>query len=167
MYFDERDFVNYNEKNIDENNYTLNDTKKWDNDFNINIDSININNFREEKTDLYSLEEGLNKGNMFKSLYDPYENHIYKVVVRGKLDELLLNIQQLTFKIIDLNLYLDVHPDDEFIYMEFKKTVEELNRQKDLYEKNYGPLCASETLYYNSYKWLKNPWPWMNEGGNK
>ena len=170
MYFDERDLMDINKEendiNIFEKNYTKNENKKWDNDFKINVDSININNFNRN-SELFSKEEGLNKGNMFKGIYDPYKNYIYRVVVKGEKDELLLTIQQLTFKAIDLNLYLDVYPEDEVCYKEFKETIEELNKYKDLYEKNYGPLCAFETLYYNSYKWLKNPWPWMNEGGSR
>ena len=53
------------------------------------------------------------------------------------------------------------------MYNEFKKAVEELKANKDLYEKNYGPLCVTETLYYDDYMWGKNPWPWMSEGGKK
>ena len=79
---------------------------------------------------------------------------------------MLLKIQELTFKVIDLNIYLDIHPNDNELYNEFKNTVKELKTYKDTYEKNYGPLCMTDTLYYDSYKWTKNPWPWMNEGGN-
>ena len=57
--------------------------------------------------------------------------------------------------------------DDEEMYKVFKNTVQELKKYKDMYEKNFGPLCVTDTLYYDSYKWLKNPWPWMNEGGSK
>ena len=128
---------------------------------------MNINNFRYEKANLFSANEGLNKGNMFKNEYDPYKNYIYKVVVKGERDELLLKIQELTFKTIDLNLYLDMYPNDDKMYNEFKSSIEELKKYKEIYEKNYGPLCMTETKYYDSYKWEKNPWPWMNEGGNR
>ena len=176
MYFDERENeLNYSnisktkndyDYNIYENTLTDIDNKKWDNDFKIDIENLNINNFNRTPNDLYTCKEGLNKGNMFRGQYDPYKNYIFKVVVKGDRDELLLKVQELTFKIIDLNLYLDVNPKDTAIYNEFKKTVEELKRYKDLYEKNYGPLCLEETLYYDNYKWVNNPWPWMNEGGN-
>jgi len=160
----------YENKEINkfENNYTQNDTKKWNNDFYFDINNININNFRKnEKPELYTMTEGLNKGNMFKNEYNPYKNYIYRVVVKGDRDELLLKIQELTFKIIDLNLYLDVYPNNTEIYKEFKNTAAELKKHKEIYEKNYGPLCMTETLYYNDYKWENDPWPWMNEGGKK
>ena len=133
----------------------------------INLYNISVNNYRNDNSELYAPKEGLNKGNMFKEEYVPYKNYIYNIVVNGKRDELLLKIQELTFKSKDLNLYLDVNPSDINLYNEFKNTIEELNNYKDLYEKNYGPLCYNDTLYYDSYKWVMNPWPWENEGGKK
>ena len=149
------------EKNIYENNYKSNE---WDTDVKVNIGNINVNNIRA-KDELFSAKEGLNKGNMFTSLYEPYKNYIYKVIVSGEKDELLLKIQELTFKVIDLGLYLDINPKDEKIYYEFRNASKELKKAKEMYEKNYGPLCLTETEYYSEYKWNKNPWPWMNEGG--
>ena len=149
------------EKNIYENNYK---TNEWDTDVKVNIGNINVNNIRA-KDELFSAKEGLNKGNMFTSLYEPYKNYIYKVIVSGEKDELLLKIQELTFKVIDLGLYLDINPKDEKIYYEFRNASKELKKMKEIYEKNYGPLCLTETEYYSEYKWNKNPWPWMNEGG--
>lgn len=168
--YDNKELNSYENKEINnfENNFTQNDTKKWDNDIKFDINNININNFRkEERPELFSMTEGLNKGNMFKNEYDPYKNYIYRVVVKGDRDELLLKIQELTFKIIDLNLYLDVYPNNNEIYKEFKNTAAELKKYKEIYEKNYGPLCMTETLFYDSYKWEKDPWPWMNEGGKR
>jgi len=150
------------EKNIYENNYKSNE---WDTDVKVNIGNINVNNIRA-KDELFSAKEGLNKGNMFTNIYEPYKNYIYKVVVSGERDELLLKIQELTFKVIDLGLYLDINSKDEKIYYEFRNASKELKMAKEIYEKNYGPLCLTETEYYSEYKWSKNPWPWMNEGGN-
>ena len=146
--------------------FDINNSQKFDNDYKLNIDNININNFRTNN-ELFSEKEGLNKGNMFKNLYVPYKNYIYKVVVSGEKDELLLMIQELTFKVIDLNLYLDINPGDMSIYNEFKEAVENLKKYKDLYEKKYGPLCITETLYYDSFKWTTSPSPWKNSGGVK
>ena len=155
-----------NKTNKFENNYTQNDSKKWNNNFTFDINNININNFRKkEKPELFGTSEGQNKGTIFKNEYDPYKNYIYRVVVKGEKDKLLLKIQELTFKTIDLNIYLDINPDDMEIYNEFKNTIAELKRQKELYEKNYGPLCMTDTLFYDDYKWSMDPWPWMNEGG--
>ncbi|MCI8331149.1 MAG: spore coat protein CotJB [Bacilli bacterium] len=159
------DLNKYNIKNeFEKNNYQNNyKSNEWDTDVKVNIGNINVNNMR--KDELYTAKEGLNKGNMFTNIYDPYKNYIYKVIVSGEKDELLLRIQELTFKLIDLGLYLDINAKDEKIYYEFRNASKELKKAKEMYEKNYGPLCLTETEYYSEYKWNKNPWPWMNEGG--
>lgn len=166
MYYDEREDIDYSILNI--NNTEEKKTKYYDNDITFDVNNLNINNFRKDKVkDLYSSKEGLNKGNMFKNEYDPYKNYIYKVVVKGERDSLLLKIQELSFKVVDLNLYLDIFPGDTMMFEEFKKTLNELKKEKEMYEKTYGPLCLDGTIYSNTYNWDKNPWPWMNEGGNK
>lgn len=171
MYYDERENnMNYNSleevNNYNEYNFVNKDEKKWDNDFKFDINSININNYRDSLK-LYPIAEGFNKGNMFVNEYIPYKNYIYKVVVKGEKDTLLLNIQELTFKVKDLGLYLDIHPSDIEAFNIYKDSVKKLKELKSEYEKNYGPLCSTDTLYYSEYKWLKSPWPWVNEGGKK
>ena len=172
--YDNKEINNYEfstenkETNNYENNYINNNLKKWDNDIKFDINNININNFRKnEKRELYSTKESLNKGNSFKNEYIPYKNYIYRVVVKGEKDELLLKIQELTFRTIDLNLYLDIYPFDKEMFNEFKNASNELKKYKEIYEKNYGPLCVTDTSFYDNYKWTNDPWPWMNEGGLK
>lgn len=169
MYYDEREnnLFSKNENELEiETNLEQNFTNINDNtsEIKFDINNVNINNFRENKKELYSLEEGLNKGNSFKDEYIPYKNYIYRVVVKGDRDKLLLKVQELTFRLIDLNIYLDLYPNSN-LYIEFKKTLKELKETKQKYEKNYGPLCLEAEDNYNSYLWSKNPWPWMNEGG--
>ncbi len=76
--------------------------------------------------------------------------------------EMIMKIRELDFSIIELGLYLDVHPDDEkalCLHKDYCKMVKDL---KDKYQKMYGPL----TIFYpcNKWRWLENPWPW--ERGN-
>ncbi len=169
MYYDERDNLNnvYEENNMYEENLTTLDSKVWDTDFLVNANNININNFRKKDKALFSAKEGLNKGNMFRDLYVPYKNYVYNVVVKGEKDLLLLKIQELTFKVVDLTLYLDVNKEDMEVFNEFKSSVSELKKYKEMYEKKYGPICVTEVSNYDEYVWTKDPWPWMNEGGNK
>ena len=152
MYFDERN-MDYKEEN-----------KSVDVDTNIyEIDTINIINNRN-KIEIFGASEGLNKGNMFKDLYDPYKNNVFKIVVNTKKDKLLLIIQELNFKMIDLSLYLDINPSDKEVYSIFKETLKELKKNKEIYEKTYGPLCLENTT--EKYNWPDNPWPWTMEGDN-
>lgn len=130
-------------------------------DVDINIDSINFN----RDNNLYSPMEGFNKGNMFKNLYSKYKNHVYKLRVNSKKDELLYNIQMYSFALKDMNLYLDIYPDDKNIlnnFHNYRKKYEVLKKQ---YESEYGPLCMSNTLNTEKWTWIKNPWPW-DKGGN-
>ena len=62
---------------------------------------------------LFTPEEGFNKGNMFSNLYDPYKNYI-PVSLKGRTDEerLYLELARVCFAKHEINLYLDLHPED-------------------------------------------------------
>lgn len=170
MYFDE---INNSFSKFEEENNYLNLVKnKFDLDnnydnYNFNFDNININNYRNKENKLNSLSDGFNKGNMFADLYKPYKNYNYKVVVESKKDYLLLQIQQLSFAVKDLNLYLDVNSDDKDMIRMFND-FNSLLKQKILeYEKEYGPLTSNSKDYSGSFTWVNNPWPWENKGDDK
>ena len=71
----------------------------------------------------------------------------------------------LSFAINDLNLYLDLHPENKEMFNLFKKYVEEKELLCKEYEKIYGPLeiTGDKGMKYN---WLDSPWPWDNKGGS-
>ncbi len=167
MYFDEIN-SNFN-KYEEEKNYLnlLNNNEYNNNDYTIKFDNININNYRKESNDLYSLSEGFNKGNMFEKIYKPYKKHNYKVIVENKKDFLLLQIQELVFALKDLNLYLDINPMDEKYVKIFNNFNSLFKQKKDEYERNYGPLSSCSTIYSNSFSWINDPWPWENKGDEK
>ena len=124
-------------------------------------DYINISFDRSNK--LYSYEEGFNKGNLFKDLYSKYKNYVYKLNVSSEKDKKLLNIQMYTFALKDLNLYLDTHPSDDSMLVEFNKINNKLIELKNEYENKYGPLCIN-SMNSDTYSWINNPWPW-DKGG--
>ncbi len=75
--------------------------------------------------------------------------------------EMLRKIQEYSFAIVELALYLDTHPEDQkaiCLHKEYSKKLKDLS---DKYQKVYGPL----TIKYpcNKWRWLEGPWPW--EGG--
>ena len=78
---------------------------------------------------------------------------------------MLINIMALSFAITDLNLYLDLHPDDNEMYNLFKKYVNNKEQICKEYEKLYGPLEVIKDLG-NKYNWLDSPWPWEKRGGS-
>ena len=115
---------------------------------------------------LVSSKEGFLRGNMFKNEYVPYKNMTYKQLVsQNEKEELLFKVMEMNFAVNDLNLYLDIHPEDRMMYEKFKEYTNKLIAYKDEYAKKYGPLCLEETDSDN-YNWYKNPWPWDNQGGS-
>ena len=109
--------------------------------------------------DLFTVNEGFNAGNMFRNEYDAYKNYKYgKLVARNEKDKILLCIYEYDSALNDLNLYLDIHPDNMEMYKLFKKINKERKYYVDLYEERYGPLELTTTDYAN-YEWLNGPWP--------
>lgn len=68
-------------------------------------------------------------------------------------------------KINDLNLYLDLNPDDKEIFNLFKKYVKEEEKLTKEYESKFGPLTLKGDVGMK-YDWLCSPWPWDNKGGS-
>ena len=124
---------------------------------NIYFEYNNVN--YDRNTTLQNEEEGFNKGNMFKNLYSKYKNHVYKLKVNTKKDDLLLKIQMYTFALKDLGLYLDVHPEDRDVFNKFIDIKRKLQTVKEKYEKEYTPLCL-ESNNDNNYDYINGPWPW-------
>ncbi len=76
-------------------------------------------------------------------------------------EEMLKEIKCYNFAIIELELYLDTHPDDEKAICLHNNYCKILKDLKDKYQKVYGPL----SIFYpcNKWRWLEEPWSW--EGG--
>lgn len=135
-------------------------------DFDLNMaifmPDVNIN----QDVNLVDPMEGFLRGNMFKDEYLPYKNLTYfKLSPCSEKDAYLLKIMALSFAVNDLNLYLDLHPDDRFVFEKFKKYGEELKNLSKEYAKVYGPLELTQTKG-NKYDWLDSPWPWDAKGGS-
>ena len=125
------------------------------------------NNMMENKLNMYSSKDGFLRGNMWKDEYKPYKNLTYiNISPKNERERSLWNVMQYSLAINDLNLYLDLHPEDDKMYEKFKMYTNECIELKDKYSKIYGPLTLEQTNSKN-YKWEENPWPWDNTGGSK
>ncbi len=75
---------------------------------------------------------------------------------------LLRRIQETEFVALDLNLYLDTHPEDTKALEHYNKAAAELQVLMKKYEECYGPLLnfglSSETG--KTWRWINQPWPW-------
>ncbi|KXZ40664.1 spore coat protein JB [Alkalithermobacter thermoalcaliphilus JW-YL-7 = DSM 7308] len=81
-----------------------------------------------------------------------------------KKEDLLRKIQEVEFAAVDLNLYLDMYPDNQMALRDYNCLVQELMNLKRLYEMNYGPFSNFGTSF-NQYpfSWVNEPWPWETE----
>jgi spore coat protein JB len=75
---------------------------------------------------------------------------------------LLEEIQAIDFVIVELNLYLDTHPNDLEAIKQFNENTEKSMKLKLEYEKKYGPLMNFGYSFSNyPFDWIDTPWPWQ------
>ena len=104
-------------------------------------------------------------GNSYSDEYDKYKNYTQKkLVASNEREKMLLRIQELDFIMNDLNLKLDVEPNNYELYELFRKYALELKELCDKYSKNYEVLELIKDTN-GVYTWIKNPWPW--DGGKR
>ena len=81
-------------------------------------------------------------------------------------NDLMLKIQQIGFVLVDLNLYLDTHPDCKMALDDFNRLSERFMQLQSAYEKQYGPLKNfGQSLSDSTWQWVdeSQPWPWENK----
>lgn len=79
-------------------------------------------------------------------------------------DQLLAMINQASFAMDDILLYLDTHPCDQAA-LNYYQYVTKLRREAlEAYEATYGPLLVDHVQSSQYWTWVQGKWPW--EGGN-
>ena len=73
---------------------------------------------------------------------------------------LMQRIREGRFACIDLNIYLDTHPDDEAAKADYVCYSEKLMQLIDCYEAQYGPLMNFGASPTTVGSWVFQPWPW-------
>lgn len=75
--------------------------------------------------------------------------------------ELLHELQANSFALVDLQLYLDTHPDDEVATRDFTVYAQRERLLTRAFEQRFGPLRHyGESSVVDFDKWLFDPWPW-------
>lgn len=77
--------------------------------------------------------------------------------------QMLKKLQELSFALVELNLFLDTHPDNvkaRELYNAYSAQMRDLRKE---YFENYGPtmnfgVCPAG----DSFSWINSPWPWEN-----
>ena len=118
--------------------------------------------FIDQPQTLINSQEGFIRGNMFNELYDPYlPTEPYRLTPQTEREAMLNKVREYTFALIDLNLYLDTHPNDVEKIKVFNQYSTQLRQVTNEFESRFGPLSLSSE-YLNSYPWawISTPWPW-------
>ena len=138
------------------------------NDFDFSFFEIPGSDFKLEmnRNKFVSPSEGFQRGNMQRDEYKSYKNY-NSVMLQASNDreQKMLKVMEYAFAIVDLNLYLDMHPEDMEAYRLYKSYIDEGRKAEQQYINAYGPLVITNADTSN-YEWLKNPWPWDSMGGN-
>ncbi|MBE6140202.1 MAG: spore coat protein CotJB [Firmicutes bacterium] len=138
-------------------------------DDNIGFITFDLNEQRpsnDNSGNILNPKEGFLRGNMYKDEYKPYKNYTYfKITPRNRKEQLLFEIMELNFAITDLNLYLDLHPNDQIVNSMFHNLVIKACEKELEYVNSYGPLELEESST-EKFDWVKGPWPWNDEGGS-
>ena len=136
------------------------------NSYNDPYDNALFNMMDENKnnTTLYDPYNGFIRGNLFKNLYDPYrKEEPYEIKPMNEQAKLLTKIDSLNFAMIDLNLLLDVNPDNREAINLYNKYRNEKDNLTKEYENKYGPITVdSDKLNSFPWGWIDMPWPWDN-----
>lgn len=111
---------------------------------------------------LYSPEEGFNKGNMFSNLYEQYKNYRPKELVgNNDMEKLFLELARICFAKHDIQLYLDLHPDDVSMIQLFNDYRERENKLLKMFESKYGVINTdSDSLDQTPFVWATEKFPW-------
>lgn len=76
--------------------------------------------------------------------------------------QMLEEIQANDFVIVELNLYLNTHPDDTAAINQFNEASKRSMELKAEFEKQFGPLMHFGYSFSNyPFNWKDTPWPWQ------
>lgn len=111
---------------------------------------------------LFTPEVAYNNGNLFSNLYSQYKNYRpAQLSANTEKEKLLLDIGRLSFAAHDLNLYLDLNPNDESMLALFNDYRKQADSMISEYESKFGPLnISSNSLETGPFKWINSPWLW-------
>ena len=111
---------------------------------------------------LFTPEVAYNNGNLFSNLYSQYKSYRpTQLSANTEKEKLLLDIGRLAFAAHDLNLYLDLNPNDETMLTLFNDYRKQADSMISEYESKFGPLnISSNSLETGPFKWINSPWPW-------
>ena len=78
--------------------------------------------------------------------------------------DIMEKLTVLDFMAVDLQLYLDTHPDDTAAVEKYNSVIKDADMLRSQYEKMYGPLFSFRSYNHgDTFKWTNKIWPWQKE----
>ena len=139
---------NFNDYRLDKYNYI-------NNNYNQPLYTENANSMK-----LYDPYQGFIRGNMFPNLYNGYSDINLDITPTSEQARMLTSLSALDFAAHDINLYLDLYPEDRDMIELFNKYKKEASKTRDEYERKYGPILVNNEESKYPWDWTKSPWPW-------
>ena len=78
-----------------------------------------------------------------------------------KMEEMLKQLMAVDFMSVDLQLYLDTHPNDMQALERYNQSVMLGKMLRENYESQYGPVTSFRSPSSYPWQWISNPWPWQ------
>lgn len=85
------------------------------------------------------------------------------VMVSSSKKELFNDINEMSFMLDDITLYLNTHPTCQNALNEYQKFKELRQEAIYKYTEKYGPICRYDVSVDNYWSWVNMPWPWEKE----
>ena len=121
--------------------------------FDLNKLGQNKNQLEKTNIEIVTPIEALSKGNMDKNLYNQFENYQPVLLNKNNPNDML---KAYNFMLIDLQLYLDVHPEDENVKELFNEYVRRWHETKENAEQintyEYSKITFFANYYYQKVR---------------
>ncbi len=72
----------------------------------------------------------------------------------------LRRLSSVQFALVELNLFLDTHPDNQDALKMFNAYKAKYETMLRAYEQKYGPITTGGAKGTVGWDWIKGPWPW-------
>lgn len=81
--------------------------------------------------------------------------------------KMMQEINEASFAVNDILLYLDTHPCDEKAMEFYRKNASRRNELLCRYAREFGPLTIDSAVdsCSDTFQWAQQPFPWEEEGG--
>lgn len=148
---------NYNDMNFMTNPNTMINDMNYQNMFPNNYITPNTS----ANNNIADSQIGFKRGNLFSNLYDEYKNYKpQELKVSNEREDLILQIDENRFAIIELGLYLDLYPNDINALNKYNSYLKKEKELITIYESKYGPMTLNSQVQTNTWLWNNSPWPW-------